>query len=218
MAYGGVRRRRRPRAAASRLILIVGDILYQSAPGPRARPSRTTPKRNRIVSSRAPNAHEKRAETPRRRRHPIELGLRRRPANQTQPPGRARARDRALVSLRLFIYCCAKQRARRACDACVVRSYEHGVRRGLSVDRERNQRLLGGLASGEGGVTGARHEPAAAAGAAAAAAAAGPGAAGLAADDAPLAAGADGGGAPPRPAAVRQPAAHIHLRPFGQRV
>ena len=103
------------------------------------------------------------------------------------------------------------------CDACVV-CREHGVRRGLSVDRERGERLLRGLATSEGGVAGARAQPAAAAGAAYAAAAAGPGPAGLAADDAPLAARAHGGRAPPRSAALRQPAAHLHLRPVRQRV
>lgn len=100
-----------------------------------------------------------------------------------------------------------------------MRSYrEHGVRRGLSVDRERGERLIRGLAAREGGVAGTRAQPAAAAGAAPATAAAGPGPAGLAADDAPLAAGADGGRAPPWPAALRLAATHLHVRPVRQRV
>lgn len=198
----------------------IGDI-----PGPprstrrrrSASPLHTTLKRNN-VSSRLLNAYEKRAETLRRLRAPMKSHARRSRTNQRAAPGRARARCRALASLRLFIYCCATWRARRACDARVVPS-EHGVRGGLSVDRERGERLLRGLAEGEGGVvSGARHVAAAAAAAAHAAAAARPGPAGLAADDAPLAAGADGRGAPPRPAALRQPAAHLHLGPFRQRV
>lgn len=129
-------------ATASRLILIAGDILINTPPSPvwprrTAPPHRSPPKRNRNVSSRVRNATEKRAETTRRRRRPIASRPSRRRTNEPRVPGRARARGRALVSLRLFIYCCAKHRARRACDACVSRPDEDGVRRGLSVDRER---------------------------------------------------------------------------------
>lgn len=104
---------------ASALILIAGDILIDTPAG--ARPLRSPPKRNRNVSSRARNATEKRADTPRRRRRPIAARSGRRAANGARSPGRARARGRALVSLGLFIYCCAKHRARRACDARVSR-------------------------------------------------------------------------------------------------
>lgn len=139
-------------------------------------------------------------------------------ANEARAPGRARARGRALDSLRLFIYCRAERRARRACDARLDYYSENGVRRGLSVDCERSERLFRRLAEGEGGVAGARHESAAAAGATDVSAATRSRAARLAADDAPLAARADGGGTPPRPATLRQPAAYIHLRPLGKRV
>lgn len=163
----------------------------------------------------ATNATKNEAETPRLCRCPIELNLQPRTANETEPSGRARARCRALVSLRLFIYCCAEQRARRVCDACVVYYCEYGVRRGLSVNCERDERLLGGFAESEGGVAGARYESAAAAGAADAAAAARARPAGLLADDAPLAPRADGGGSSPRPAEIRQSSPYIHLRPLG---
>lgn len=84
-----------------------------------AAPHRSPPKRNRNVSSRVRNATEKRAETSRRRRHPIASSLSRWRTNRARASGRASASGRALVSLRLFIYCCAKHRARRACDARV---------------------------------------------------------------------------------------------------
>lgn len=119
-------------SAASRLILITGDILINT---PLARPLHSPPKRNRNISSRARNTTEKRADTASRRRRPMTRQRAWLAANSRREPGRARARGRALVSLGLFIYCCAKHRARRVCDARIVIS-EHGVRRGLSVDRE----------------------------------------------------------------------------------
>lgn len=164
----------------------------------------------------ATNATKNKAGTRWLCRCPIELNLQLRTANETAPPGRARARGRALVSLRLFIYCCADKRARRVCDACVVNYFEYGVRRGLSVDCERDERLLGGLAESEAGVAGARHESTAAAGAAAAAAAAGARPAGLLADDAPLAARADGSGPSSWPSQIRQSASYINLGPLGE--
>lgn len=187
-------------------------------PRPRGRSTQHPKETGTFLRALGSERNEKRAETPRRRRRPIKLNSERRRTNETRAPGRARARGRALVFLRLFIYCCAEQRARRACDARVVISFEHGVRRGLSVDRKRGERLLWGFAKSEGCVTSASYEPTAAAGASAAAAAARPRPAGLPADDAPLTPRADGSGSPSRAATLRQPATHLDLRPVSQRV
>ncbi|CAB3223313.1 unnamed protein product [Arctia plantaginis] len=207
----------RASAAVSRLILITGDILINT-PRRATASHNTQKKQERFFARFERNATKKEAGTRRLRRRPIAFRLQRRAANSAARLGRARARGRAFHRHRLFIYCCAEQRARRACDACVVRRREYGVRRGLSVDRERSERFLRGLAQGESGVSGPRPQPAAHVGAENAATAARTRPSRLPPDDASLTPRADGGGSPPRPASLRKPASDFHVGPFGQRV